>query len=609
MRTERLLRVGAAAAIATAVLFAGASPARAQPSPTSTHNVVSQPTTTSTTSRDALDGEAPRNPCAASAGATGPQSIVPDDCWGRFPSSRYDIGFDEGAWDQISRKVYGTFTDLAFQGARSATALALWLVEWAYGFGIYDRLGGAAVDIAERYQHDVIGPLGLNELAWTYLVAWAAIQALRGKLSLAAGEVVTSIVAAGLAAAILANPAGYLQGTFATMGRLSGALLATGTGQPPPGSGVDADTVMRPLQAQIHAAFVEDPYDYLNWGGPLPPPCAAVRDRILAGGPHGTDDQPREAMTGAGCDAQAEFNHDPTATRLFGAALTFGAAAVTVVLLTLVSLTVVVAQVMAIVLFAVAPFALVAAVLPGAGRELAWRWAAALVRVVLAVAGMSLVLSLLLLTVTAILGTTRDLGLLERFATVNVVVVAMLIARKRILSAGHTLASGLGQRLATRRLGGERATPWLGAPALGGATGFALGANLGPDRPSRTSRATSAAGRNYLAKRRVARSQGAADARAEHRAGTTTARQRTEFTVNGEGTPVARSTVTLDSPPPATRRARAARERLEQQATRHVATHGQRRHNGWVRPAAVAQLPPVGFEPTAADGTVDPEQA
>lgn len=609
MRAEPNRRgaVGLALAAGLLVLVLGTGRANAQQAPGPTTTIPSSPTsaTPPTTEPDWMRGSAPPNPCTAAANrASQPQSIVPNDCWGPFPSSHYDIGFDEGAWNHISRKVYGTFTDLAFQGARSSTAMALWLVEWAYGFGIYDRLGGAAIDIAQRYQHNIIGPLGLNELVWFYAVAWAAIAALRGKLTMAAGELVISVVAAGLAALVLANPAGYLHGTFDTMGKLSGALLATGTGQPPPENGVDAHTVMRPLQAQIHAAFVEEPYDYLDWGGPLPPPCAAMRDRILANGPHGADDGPREAMALAGCQAQADFNHDPTGTRLFGAVLTFGAAIVMVVLMALIAVTVVVAQVMAIVLFAIAPFALLVAVLPGAGRELAWRWVAALVRVVLAVVGMSFVLSLLLLTVTALLQATNDVGLVERFALVNVVVVAMLVARKRILAAGHTLATGFGQRLATRRAGGERVTPWLTAPALAGATGFALGASIGPDRSSRTSRATSAAGRNYLANRRVSRSQRAADARGERRAATTSARQRTEFTVDGEGNPVARSVVTVDGPTATTRRARAARSRLEHRSSTHAAAHMHRHNNGW----ATSGPTPAPADDAADDGGTDFEE-
>src|SRR5581483_11266215 len=587
-RTGRLL-LAAAVIAAVAALGAGRADAQTNPEPTTTTTLPAAPTPPGST--PAAANPPTTSPCSPGTGDNQSASIVPDDCWGRFPSSHYDIGFDEGAWNHISRKVYGTFTDLAFQGGRSATAIALWLIGWAYGFGIYDRVGGAAVDIAQRYQHNVIGPLGLDDLVWFYAVACAAVAALRGKLTMAAGELITSVVAAGLAGLILANPAGYLHGTFDTMGKLSGALLATGTGQPPPADSADAHAVMAPLQAQIHAAFVEEPYDYLDWGGPLPPTCAAARDQILATGPHGADDEPRQVMAAAGCQAQADFNHDPTGTRLFGAVLTFAAALVMVALMALVAVTVVVAQVVAIVLFAIAPFACLAAVLPGAGRELAWRWVAALIRVVLAVVGMSFVLSLLLLTVGALLDGTNDVGLVERFALVNVVVIAMLVARRRILAAGHSLAGSFGQRLATRRAGGDRVAPWLAAPAVAGATGFAVGASLGPDRQSRTSRTASAAGRNYLANRRVTRSQRAADARAERRASTTSTRQRTEFTVDGDGNPIARSVVTVDGPTATTRRARAARARLEHATSRHVASHATRRPTAWT-PGPAPTPPP-----------------
>lgn len=549
------------------------------------------------------------NPCdPAAEGAGDAASIVPDDCWGRFPSSHYDIGCDEGAWNHISRKVYCTFTDLSFQGGRSSTAIALWLVEWAYGFGVYDQLGGPAIDMAETYETELIGPIGLGHVAWLYAVSWAAITALRGRLTMAGGELVTSILLAALAGVLLANAAGYLRGTFDTMGTVSGALLATGTGQPPPEDPDDANAVLGPLQAQIHQAFVEDPYDYLNWGGTdMPPACLAMRDRILATGPHGNSDGPREAMHVAGCEVQADFNHDPNGTRLFGAVLTFGAAVVMVVLVAMVALTIVVAQVVLVILFALVPFAALVAVLPGAGRELAWRWAAALVRVVLAVIGMSFVLSLLLLTVRALLETSTGVGLIERFALVNMVVLAMFVARRRIISAGHNLASSMGQRLAARRAGGDRVAPWLAAPALAGATGFALGASLGPDRSTRTSRLAGAAGRNHLANRRMHRQTRAADRRAEGRAASVVARERTEIQTDADGHPIRRRSVTIDGPSASSKRARAARERLEQRTgqrfAEHEHTHAQR--PGWRRHAEQHD----GAEAPENDADANPEQS
>ncbi|HEX6236590.1 MAG TPA: type IV secretion system protein, partial [Acidimicrobiales bacterium] len=407
--------VALAVVLTAAARPAGAAPAQASPT------------------QDAPPGD---SPCAAPDGDAQAATVLPDDCWGRYPSSHYDLGCDEGAWNHLSRKVYCTFTDLSFQGARSATALTLWLVEWSYGFGVYDRLGGHAITIAQTYQRNLIGPLGLSDAVWFAAVAWAGFAALKGKITMAAGELVMSFVLAILAGVFLANPAGYLQGLFDTMGSTSGALFATASGEPPPENGIDADAVLAPLQGEIHSAFVEEPYDILNWGAPLTGQCATARDRILAEGPHGNDDAPRDAMNLAGCTEAADFNHDPNGTRLFGAVLTMVAALIMAVLITLVAVTVVAAQVVAIVLFSLAPFAMLAGVLPAGGRTLAWAWLGALGRVVLAVVGMSFLLSLLLLTVNAMLAGTADASILERFALVNLVVVVMFIARKRILAGG-----------------------------------------------------------------------------------------------------------------------------------------------------------------------------
>jgi hypothetical protein len=507
------------------------------------------------------------SPCTTDNPGDNASSIVPDDCWGRFPSSNYDIGCDEGAWNHISRKVYCTFTDLAYQGARASTAVALWLVEWSYGFDIYDRLGDHAIAIADTYDRHLIGPLNLGHFVWFLAVAWAAATALRGRITAAAGELGVSFVVAMLAGVFMANPAGYLHGMFNTVGSISGALFATASGHPPPDNGIDAEIVLAPLQAEIHGAFVEQPYDYLNWGGPLTGPCATARDRILRDGPHGNDNEPRDAMRDAGCGHQADFNHDPNGTRLFGAVLTFAAAGIMVVLVTLVAVTVVVAQMVGIVLFSLAPFALLAGILPAGGRTLAWAWLGALGRVVLAIVGMSFVLSLLLLTVQALLAATTDVGLVERFALLNIVIATMFLARKRILAGGHNLASHVAQHMATRRPGAAPGPAWMAAPAVAGVTGFALGANVGADRPTRSGRLAGAAARNQMANRRLHQHAKAA----ERRASRTTARQRTEITVDADGNPDWRTAVTVDGPAPKSRRARAAREQLERQASaRHV---------------------------------------
>jgi hypothetical protein len=506
---------------------------------------------------DLMSNAPAANPCAPTDGSQAggeESSIVPDDCWGRFPSSHYDIGCDEGAWNNVSRKVYCTFTDLAFQGARSTTAVALWMVEWAYGFGVYDRFGGPAISIADTYQTQLVGPLGLSHLAWFYAIAWAAFAMLRGRVALAGSELLLSFLLAGLAALLLANPSGYLKGAFDTMGTVSGAVLSTGTGQPPPDDALDANAILRPLQAQLHKAFVEDPYDYLDWGSSdMPAQCRAMRDRILSFGPHGNSDGPRQAMEDAGCQEQADFNHDPSGPRLFGAILTMSAAMVMAVLVGMVSLTIVVAQIIAVVLFAVAPFAALGAILPGGGRVLALGWLAALIRVALVVVGMSFVLSLLLLTIQALLSAGNDSGIVERFALVNIVVLAMFAARRRILHAGANMAAGIGGRLAPSAPEGG----WLAAGAVGGITGFAIASTgEGPGRV-RTAAASTVAGNR--GRQRAHMTALTAEARALQ----PIPRETATVTLDDQGRPKVERAIVVAGGQPTTRRARAARERLE----------------------------------------------
>lgn len=580
-RPHRLVLWVIAAVMVAIVVLITARPAAAEPS--------EPPITTTTTTT-----------CETAPTA----GVVPDDCWGRFPSSHYDIGCDEGAWNSVGRKVYCLLTDLAYQGARVATASSLWLIQWAFGFDVFDRLGLIATDLADALNHNLVGPLDLARLAWFYAAAWAGLHALRGRLTTAAGELALSIVLAVAAGFVLANPAGYLHGLADTVNGASAAVLAAGTDQQPPSDAPDTETVIEPVQASLHRAFVEEPYDYLNWGQQLTGACATARDRILIDGPHGGDDEPRQIMRDAGCEPQADFNHDPNSSRLFGAILTFVAAVAAVVLLGFVAMTVIVAKVFTLVLWGLAPLALLGGLLPGAGRELLWRWTTSLLRAALAVIGMSFLLALLLLAMTSVLARTAEVGLVERFALLDAVVAAMFVARKRIMTAGHGWASSLGQHLASRRAGGGREVPWLAAPAVAGVTGFALGAAVGADRPTHTGRMAGTVSRNTLANRRVRRQGRAADRRAERRSSQTVARERTEIRAGADGEPQARTLVSVDGPVPRSRRARRARDRVEH----HAGTAHARHAGGWVIAADVDEPTPMRFEPPD-DEPLDVEDA
>jgi hypothetical protein len=569
-RPGRPSAVAAAFALAMAVLLTGpaAAVAGAQPTPPATTPTTTPPSppvivpvpTSQPTNDDltAIQNADPTIRCTTSPAGIGDE-LVPEGCWGRYPSSNYDIGCDEGAWNHLSRKVYCTFTDLAFQGGRTATAVAAWLAGWAYSFDAASLVTDPAVTMANSFQTRLVGPLDVGGLAWFAMMAWVAFTALRGRVAHAAGEFVTSVLLAGLAAMMLANPAAYLNATFDTMSRLSTATLAAGTGHPIPDTTTDSGAVVAPIQAQLHGAFVEDPYDVLNWGTTqMTAPCRDARDHIVASGPHGTADGPRLMMERAGCDELAEFNHDPSAQRLFGAVLALVAAAIMAVLIALVSLTVVVAQLSVAVAFIVLPGAAALAVLPGSGRSLAVRWVTLLLRAVLAMVGMSFLLAVMLMTIQALLAGSDSMPMFARFALVDVAVTVAILARKRIITAGHGLAAGFGATAAAVRPGASGSVPRriAGPAAAPGVSGFALAAAARPSPPGAIRRGAQTYGRYKLHERAYGR-----------RTGQTHTTQHTS--INGEGHTT--RTTNVAGPAPTTRRARTARARVEHTAAQAAA--------------------------------------
>jgi hypothetical protein len=258
------------------------------------------------------------------------------------------------------------------------------------------------------------------------------------------------------------------------MDKASVDLLVAGQGKDPAGNDRDISQVVDDVQKRIHHVFIEQPYDYLNWGHILEDnpnsdgDCADVRTRVLAFGPHESDPWPREQMRAAGCEEEADFNAEPSTQRLLGALFSMFAGLVVAFVLLAVSLTVVVAKFMALAMFALSPFAAVAAVLPGSSRRLTWLWATTLVQAVLAVIGMSVLLSLLLLGIHHLLDENIRVGLAERFFVMNLAVLSVALGRRRMLAGGQAAAGRLTDNLTNVRLGGGGAA-WQGPSGTAGA--------------------------------------------------------------------------------------------------------------------------------------------
>ena len=413
-------------------------------------------------------------------------SLLPEQCLGPHPTSHYDIGYsqyddpDEEGTPSIGRNLWGGSTNFAFTIGKGGIQVAMWAVGWAYTFDVskYDPL---AIRVGDRYQTNLLGHPGfrLRELFWLVLFAWAGVTALRGRLAVAGSEILITIVLLMVSAVLMQQREMYMDATWNLMDKASTALLVAGMGHE-----ADDDTAPRreqlieDLQKRIHFTFVEEPYDYLNWGRSLGDPndpdnplrtCAAARYYILSMGPHGTDPWPRQQMAAAGTDCPqelVEFNRNPDGTRLLGALLVMLSSLAVAVLLTIVALTVVVAKIVAVMLFALVPFGAIVAILPAYGRRLTWAAVTALIQVVMAVIGMSFLLSLLLLTLTELIGLSGDVALIERFALMDLVVFIVFAARRNLLQGGQTFAGRLSEFLSSTRSSGAT---WAGAATAAGA--------------------------------------------------------------------------------------------------------------------------------------------
>lgn len=425
---------------------------------------------------------------AGSATAAEPAAgqLLPDEHVGDYPASRYEIWYDEGGLFSVGAKVLGLATELAFGATRALVSLATWLVTWAYSFGFANTLAEPAARIAEAYATRLIGPLELRYLALFIAVTYAAWNLLRHRIARGLGELAVSALVLIVGGAMLVQPAQMLRTGVGLTAGISAALLELTTDgdaragtDPAAGEFVIATSAADPLTQGLRQAFVAQPHDLLNWGESLTGRCADARDAALDGGPHGTDDTPRELMRNAGCETQAAFNERASAERLMSALLVLVAAFIVLAALVLIAVTVVAAQLFAVGLVALLPFAVLLGVLPGGGRQLLWRWLAAGLRTLAVTVAMAGLLAFVLVTSDALLADATS-SLLERFALLVVLAVVLFIARRKVLRGTQTVAGNLGRRLETARIGGTHGSGWMAPAALGGASGFGL-AQLGRD--------------------------------------------------------------------------------------------------------------------------------
>lgn len=378
-----------------------------------------------------------------------------------FDTSGYDVGYEPGGFTDVGRKVFGPLLQMAYSLIKVTTAAAVAVVDWAFAARLSAGLADIVAPVADRYHAGLFaGPGSGYDLAVLVCCVAVGLMALRGRTTQAAGELATTwLVLVIYLAAVGGVPGGFarlITSLTDTADGLSTALVATTIGDAADGCGTDA-AVACPLRQSFHAAFIVAPYDQLNYGADLGDAsdptnplagCAAARDQLVADGPHDTDDEPRTAMTDAGCQVQAAYQANPSADRLVLAAATAAISVVVLGVTLLIALTLIVAQLLLVMLVLVLPFVVLAGAVP-ATRSWLWTWLGGVGRVVLVTVALAIGLALYLVTIDAVMAATDQVSPLLQFVSLLAVTILMLWARHRLVKASGQAATAITTRLNT----------------------------------------------------------------------------------------------------------------------------------------------------------------
>jgi hypothetical protein len=399
--------------------------------------------------------------------------ILPDDCVGTYPSANYNVSYDGGWFTSVDRKIWGGATGFVFNIGKGAIQVATWAIDAAYRLDLTDYTP-MAQEISDRYQAKIIGPWGLDDFAWLILVGYVGISALRGKIGMAGGELFAAAIFIGMANLLLANQSMYMNEVSRTINLASGALFQVATkpvseedrsavADTPTADGVAVEA-LQPFRTQLHVMFVEQPYEYINWGQPIetmPQECRDRANQVTQVGITGDNGWSWQHMSDAGdkCTAMVSYNRAPTATRFFGALLTMIVGLVVGVTITLMAITVMVAKFTVAILFAILPYAVAMAPLPGPARRAPLVWLTSTGQAGAVVIGTANGLAMAVIAF-AFIGDQNEalvlrlngneaerISLMELWAPTIVAALAMWVGRKRMIAATQRISEKFADNL------------------------------------------------------------------------------------------------------------------------------------------------------------------
>ncbi|MFD0367645.1 hypothetical protein [Streptomyces sp. NPDC127114] len=139
-----------------------------------------------------------------------------------------------------------------FAFARTTTGFSSWLIDWVYRFPVIDKLTGPAQTLSDAYERQIIGPLGLAGLCLAWAFVFGLVLVMRGRVARGAGEILLTLLIAGIAATTAVQPAvllGY-DGPVqqAQRAALEAATITAHSGNPTPSASSPCDSIAGPAR-------------------------------------------------------------------------------------------------------------------------------------------------------------------------------------------------------------------------------------------------------------------------------------------------------------------------------------------------------------------------
>ncbi|MFF1511901.1 hypothetical protein [Streptomyces sp. NPDC058326] len=136
-----------------------------------------------------------------------------------------------------------------FALARTVTGFACWLVDWVYRFPVMEKLSSPAQKLSDAYESQMISPLGLAGISLAWAFVFGLVLIMRGRVARGAGEILLTLLIAGVSATAVVQPAmilGYDGPVQQTQrAALEAATLTANSGQLPTSAG-PCDSIVGP---------------------------------------------------------------------------------------------------------------------------------------------------------------------------------------------------------------------------------------------------------------------------------------------------------------------------------------------------------------------------